>query len=62
MVINPDRVLSVTDQVMSSSDHVILDRCQTWFNLARQVIAAQVPAAHVVDLDPDGVPSCARSR
>ena len=53
LVVNPDRVLSVTDQVVSSSDHVILDRCQRWFNLARHVIAAQVPAAHEVDLDPD---------
>ena len=53
MVINPDRVLSVTDQVVSSSDHAILDRCQSWFNMARQVIAGQVPTAHVLDLDPD---------
>ena len=53
LVVNPDRVLSVTDQVVSSSDHAILDRCQRWFNLARQIIAGQVPAAHVVDLGPD---------
>ncbi len=53
LVLNPDRVLSLTEQVVSSSDHVILDRCQSWFNLARQVIAAQVPAAHLVDLEPD---------
>jgi hypothetical protein len=53
LVLNPDRVLSLTEQVVSSSDHAILDRCQSWFNLAREVIAGQVPAAHVVDLDPD---------
>ena len=53
LVLNPDWVLSVTGQVVSSSDHAILDRCQSWFNLARQVIAGQVPAAHVVDLGPD---------
>lgn len=50
LVVNPDRDLSVTSEVVSSSDHVILDRCQSWFNLARQVIADQAPAAHVVDL------------
>ena len=50
MVTNPDKVLSATEQVVSSSDHVILDRCQRWFNLARQVIANQVPQARVVDL------------
>ena len=50
MVTNPDRVLSAAEEIVSSSDHVILDRCQKWFNLARQVIANQVPQARVVDL------------
>ena len=50
MVTNPDKVLSATEQIVSSSDHVILDRCQKWFNLARQVIANQVPQARVLDL------------
>ena len=50
MVTNPDRVLSAAEQIVSSSDHPILDRCQRWFNLARQVIASQAPQARVVDL------------
>ena len=50
LVTNPDRVLSATDQIVSSSDHAILDRCQRWFNLARQVIAKHVPQARIVDL------------
>ena len=50
MVTNPDRVLSAAEQIVSSSDHVILDRCRQWFNLARQVITDQVPQARVVDL------------
>jgi hypothetical protein len=50
LVTNPDRVLFAAEQIVSSSDHVILDRCQKWFNLARQVIADQVPQARVVDL------------
>jgi hypothetical protein len=50
MVTNPDRVLFAAEQIVSSSDHVILDRCQKWFNLARQVIAEQVAQARVVDL------------
>jgi hypothetical protein len=53
LVLNPDRVLSVTDQIVSSSDHAILDRCQSWFNLARHVIADKVPTAQVLDLGPD---------
>jgi hypothetical protein len=50
LVTNPDRVLSGAEQIVSSSDHVILDRCQKWFNLTRQVIANQVPQACVLDL------------
>lgn len=50
MVTNPDLVCSAAEQILSSSDHAILDRCQMWFNLARQVIASQVPQARVADL------------
>jgi len=50
LVINPDRVLCAAEQIVSSSDHAILDRCQKWVNVARLVITAQVPNAHVVDL------------
>ena len=50
---NPDRVLSAAEQIVSSSDHAILDRCQRWFNLAREVIAQHVPQARIVDLGPD---------
>jgi hypothetical protein len=53
MVINPDRVLSATDQIVSSSDHAILDRCRRWFNLVRAVIAGHVPQARMLDLSPD---------
>ena len=53
LVTNPDRVLSATDQVVCSSDHAILDRCQRWFNLARHLIADQVPQPRVVDLGRD---------
>jgi hypothetical protein len=53
LVTNPDRILSATDQIVSSSDHAILDRCQRWFNLARQVIAKHVPQARIVDLGLD---------
>ena len=50
LVTNPDRVLSATDQIVSSSDHAILDRCQRWINLARQVIDKHAPQARIVDL------------
>jgi hypothetical protein len=50
LVTNPDRVLSGAEQIVSSSDHAILDRCQRWVNVVRQVITDQAPDAHVVDL------------
>jgi hypothetical protein len=53
MVTNPDRVLSATDEIVSTSDHVILDRCQKWFNLSREVIVNHVPQARIVDLGAD---------
>ncbi len=55
LVTNPDRVLSTAEQIVSSSDHAILDRCQRWFNLAREVITQHVPHARIVDLGPDHV-------
>ena len=58
LVLNPDRVLSVTDQVVASSDHVILDRCQSWVNLVRRVIADHAPSARVLDLGPDSFSCC----
>ena len=51
LVISPDHVLATSEKIISSSDHAILDRCQHWFNLTRQVIDNQVPQAHVVDLE-----------
>jgi hypothetical protein len=50
LVTNPDHLLSETDQVVCSSDHVILDRCQRWFNLSREVIDAHVQQARLVKL------------
>ena len=47
---NPDTVLSQTDEVVASADSYILDRCRAWFNLARRIIAHQIPGADVIDL------------
>ncbi len=50
LVTNPDRVLAGAGEIVSSSDHVILDRCQRWFNVTREVIARHVPQARLVHL------------
>jgi hypothetical protein len=50
LVQSPDRVLIQSDEIVATSDGVILDRCRRWCNLARAVIDACVPGARVVDL------------
>jgi hypothetical protein len=50
---DPDRLLAQTDHIVATSDSVILDRCQRWFNLARLAIARRIPHARLVDLSSD---------
>jgi len=50
LTFSPDRVLSHTDQVIATSDGLVLDRCQRWVNLSRLLIAQQIPQARLVDL------------
>ncbi len=48
--LNPDAELRQTDQIVATTDSVILDACRRWTNLATNLISARVPAARVVDL------------
>lgn len=50
LVNDPDRRLSQAADVVATTDSAILDRCQNWLNLAREVIDAQTPGANIVDL------------
>ena len=45
---NPDEVLAATAEIIVTADSVVLDRCQRWFNLTREVIGRHVPQANVV--------------
>ena len=45
---NPDVALAVSAGVVSG-DSVILDECESWFNLGRWIIARWLPEAWVVD-------------
>ena len=45
---NPDEVLATTAEIIVTADSVVLDRCQQWFNLTREVIGQHVPQANVV--------------
>jgi hypothetical protein len=52
VVFSPDHELSHTPHPIASSDGIVLERCQSWVNLAREIITRRVPIANVVDLAP----------
>lgn len=50
VVYSPDGILCRAQEIVATSDSVILDSCARWFNLAREVIKDYVSEAHIVDL------------
>jgi len=52
LTFSPDHVLSHTDQIIATSDGIVLDRCQHWVNLVRLIIAERIPQARLLDLSP----------
>jgi hypothetical protein len=51
VVMNPDKALLASDQIVLTSDSNILDGVKGWINLNQRLIAQRVPAAWIVDLD-----------
>lgn len=51
---NPDKVLAESRQVVATADSAILDRCEHWANLAREVIERCIAGARTVDLSLPG--------
>jgi hypothetical protein len=56
LVASPDRDLIASASIVATADSGVLDRCGRWFNLAREVVAAAVPGAWIVDLSRGAVP------
>jgi hypothetical protein len=54
LTFSPDHVLSHTNQIIATSDGIVLDRCQCWVNLVRLIIAERIPRARLLDLSPVG--------
>ncbi len=50
LVQNPDAILAESLQIIATADSAVIDRCQSWINLAREVIAGRIPDARVIDL------------
>lgn len=51
LVLNPDAILKQTTGIVASSDSVILDHAERWFNLARHAIDQRIQAAWVLVLN-----------
>lgn len=52
VVQNPDAVLIQASQIVVTADSVILNRCEQWYNLARETVTARLPDAYIVNLAP----------
>jgi hypothetical protein len=50
---DPDPLLSASAEIVATADSAILDRCRSWFNLARTTIERSIPTAHVIALAPE---------
>jgi hypothetical protein len=50
LIPSPDAILSKANEIIATADSVILDRCQRWFNLGREIVHAKVPDERVMDL------------
>ena len=50
LVISPDAVLIKGDQIVASSDSVVLDGCTNWVNLAGAIIEEKLPKTWLIDL------------
>jgi hypothetical protein len=49
LVPSPDAELKKTEQIVVSSDSVILDECRCWVNLAAEIITRKIQKAWIVD-------------
>jgi len=53
LVFSPDGVLARTPEIISTADSEILNRCQHWFNLAREIIEKYIPNANIIEIADD---------
>lgn len=50
LLTSPDAELIKTDSLVVSTDGVVLDKCQRWTNLAREIIERKLPDTWLLDL------------
>jgi len=54
LLLSPDAELIKTDQIVASSDSVVLDGCKKWVNLAMEIIEQKLPSSKVINLSSQG--------
>ncbi len=57
-----DSVLAVSPQIIATADSVILDRCQQWFNLVREVLFRRLPNVVILALGEPLASTCPAGR
>ncbi|MBN1766508.1 MAG: DUF434 domain-containing protein [Sedimentisphaerales bacterium] len=50
VVTNPDSILSLSEEIVATSDSIILNRCHKWFDLTGMIIREHIPDAYLIDL------------
>jgi len=50
LLLSPDYELIKTEEIVASSDSVVLDGCKKWLNLATEIIKQKLSSAKVIDL------------
>ena len=50
LLLSPDYELIRAEEIVASSDSVVLDGCKKWVNLATEIIKQKLPLAKVIDL------------
>ncbi len=50
LVHEPDNVLADYNGVVCSADSVVIDRCQTWINMAADIVETSIPDSWIIDL------------
>jgi hypothetical protein len=55
VVMNPDKVLRASGQIVVTSDSNVLDGVTGWVNLGGRLIAERLPEAWVIDLEPSNL-------
>jgi len=50
VVMNPDKVLRSSDQIVVTADSYILDNVKGWINLGEMLVTQRLPEAWIVNL------------